>query len=266
MVVSDRPKAQVVSCGRFGTISGILSEGKLKYIYGPVQSRRLGSSLGISTVPYKECPFDCVYCQLNRTVTRTVKRRSTVDEGALLRELKDFWKHKPPATHVDCVTFSGSGEPTLHVGIGRLIRAAKEITGVPAVVITNSAFLTQEKVRRDLLEADIVVPSLDAVTQEVFEKIDRPAKGIMIEAIIEGLERFRREFTGVIWLEVMLVRGINDAPAYLKEMNAAIGRIRPDRVQLNSPVRPPAHPWVKPVSHSVLREACRILGPSCEIV
>ncbi len=238
----------------------------MKYIYGPVISRRLGNSLGISTVPFKVCPFDCVYCQLNKTVTKTGRRRRYVDEGVVLAELKDFWRHKSADTRIDCVTFSGSGEPTLHTGLSRLIREAKKITGLPVVVLTNGALLTDERVRRDLGEADIVVPSLDAVTQEVFEKIDQPLPGLRIGEIIEALVRFREEFTGAIWVEVMLVRGINDDAACLKEVKKVIDRIRPEKIQLNSPVRPPAHRWVKPATRPALREACRILGPTCEII
>lgn len=238
----------------------------MKYIYGPVHSRRLGNSLGISTVPYKVCPFDCVYCQLNRTVTLTARRRRYVEEKMILAELRDFWRRKPADSRVDCVTFSGSGEPTLHAGIGRLIRGAKRITGLPVVVITNGALLTQEGVRQDLKDADIVVPSLDAAVQDAFEKVDRPVQGLRVAAVIEGLVRFRNAFSGTIWLEVMLVNGVNDAPEHLKALKAAIARIRPDKIQLNSPVRPPAHPWVKPLSRAALRAACRSLGPSCEVV
>ena len=236
------------------------------HIYGPVQSRRLGNSLGISTVPYKVCPFDCAYCQLNKTVTKTDRRRRYVDERAILAELRDFWRHRPADTRVDCVTFSGSGEPTLHTGLGRLIREAKKITGLPVVILTNAALLTDARVRRDLSDADIVVPSLDAVTQEGCEKIDQPLSGLRIGEIIEALVRFREEFAGAIWVEVMLVRGVNDGPAYLKEMKKVIDRIRPEKIQLNSPVRPPAHRWVKPATRPALREACRILGPTCTIV
>ncbi len=238
----------------------------MKYIYGPVRSRRLGSSLGISMVPYKVCPFDCVYCQLNKTLTKTDKRRRYVGERVLLAELRDFWRHKPQDMRIDCVTFSGSGEPTLHTGLGRLVREAKKITGCPVVVLTNSALLTDARLRRDLKDADIVVPSLDAVTQEVFEKINQPLPGLRIEEIIEALVRFREEFTGAIWVEVMVVRGINDDAAYLKKMKRVIDRIRPEKIQLNSPVRPPSHRWVRPATCAALREACRILGSSCEIV
>jgi len=238
----------------------------MRYVYGPVKSRRLGNSLGISTVPYKTCPFDCVYCQLNRTVAKTVRRRRYVEERSILAELRSFWRRRPAGTRIDCVTFSGSGEPTLHAGLGRLIREAKKITGLPVAVLTNAALLTDGRLRRDLKDADIVVPSLDAVTQEVFEKIDRPLPGLRIEAIIEALVRFREEFAGALWLEVMLVRGMNDAPAYVKQMKRVIGRIRPDKIHLNSPVRPPVHRWVKPATRPALREACRILGPSCTVV
>jgi len=238
----------------------------MRYIYGPVKSRRLGNSLGINMVPYKACPFDCVYCQLNKTETKTVKRRRYVEERAVLAELKGFWRRRPADMRIDCVTFSGSGEPTLHLGLGRLIREAKKVTGLPAVVLTNGALLTDPQVWRDLKDADIVVPSLDAVTQEVFEKIDQPLPGLRIGEIIEALVRFRETFAGALWVEVMLVRGLNDDAAYVEQIKKVIDRIRPEKIQLNSPVRPPAHRWVRPASRAALREACRILGPTCEII
>jgi wyosine [tRNA(Phe)-imidazoG37] synthetase (radical SAM superfamily) len=238
----------------------------MKYVYGPVRSRRLGNSLGISTVPYKVCSLDCVYCQLRRTTRLTSRRAGYVRVRDIVEEVRSFFARKPAGQKIDCVTFSGSGEPTLHRSIGTLIRQVRKISGVPVVVITNGTTLVASGVRRDISAADIVVPSLDAVTQDVFEKIDRPAPGVRIEKVIQALALLRRQFKGQIWLEVMLVRGLNDAPAYLEEMKKVIDRLGPDRIQFNAPVRPPAEPWVKPVTAQTLRAVRRIFGAGCEIV
>lgn len=237
----------------------------MKYVYGPVPSRRLGFSLGISTVPYKVCSLDCVYCQLKKTTEKTTQRKRYIEEKEILEEVRNFFKHRSPKLKVDYVTFSGSGEPTLHKSIGRLIRGVKEIASLPVALLTNSTTLVDPKVRQDLLDADVVVPSLDAVTQDVFEKIDRPAAGVKIKEIIEALVKFRKAFKGEIWLEVMLVAGLNDAPAYLEKIKKVADSIKPDRVQLNSPVRPPSQDWVRPVSAKTLKKAKEIFGDHCDI-
>lgn len=238
----------------------------MKYVYGPLWSRRLGYSLGISLVPSKVCQFDCVYCQLKRTTVKTTRRRRYVDEGEVLDEVANFFRHKPDSCRVDCVTFSGSGEPTLHASIGRLVRGVKKITPLPVVVITNSAALVDARLRRSLAAADILVPSLDAVTQDIFEIMDRPKKGIKIRRIIESLARLREEFRGQVWLEVMLVRGVNDSVDYLKKMRDATRKFFPDKIQINSPVRPPSESWVKPSSKATLKMAKKIFGPRSEIL
>ncbi len=238
----------------------------MKYVYGPVRSRRLGNSLGISTVPYKVCQFDCVYCQLKRTTVKTLRRGRYVDEKEILTEVENFFRHKEAGCRVDHIAFSGSGEPTLHRGIGTLIRAVKKMTALPVVVITNSVSLIDPAVRREVSAADIIIPSLDAVTQDVFEKVDRPAPGIRVRDIIDALALLRMSFKGKIWLEVMLVRGLNDAPEYLEKIKKVVVDLKPDRVQVNSPVRPPSENWVKPVSRATLKKACALFGPTCDII
>lgn len=238
----------------------------MKYIYGPVASRRLGKSLGISTVPYKICSLDCVYCQLKKTMDKTTQRKKYVDADEILAEVRTFFQNKPRELVIDYVTFSGSGEPTLHESIGPLIRKVKTIAHAPVAVITNSTTLMDPEVRKGLLAADLVVPSLDAVTQPVFEKIDRPVPGIRIKDIIAALKKFRRAFRGRLWLEVMLVRGVNDSPAYLRQIKKVADGLKPDRIQINSPVRTPAEKWVRPVSAQTRREAKKIFGDLCDIV
>jgi len=238
----------------------------MKYIYGPVKSRRLGNSLGISVVPYKVCSFDCVYCQLKETTKKTKQRKNYAPVSEILEELKNFFLNKPKDLKIDCITFSGSGEPTLHSSIGKLIRAAKEFTRLPVVLITNSSTMIDPKVSNDIKDVDLLVPSLDAVTQDVFEKIDLPLKGLHIKDVIEALIKFRLTFKGKMWLEVMLVRGLNDSPEYLKKIKKVADMIKPDRVQLTAPIRPPAQIWVKPALPSTLKKAKEIFGDNCDIV
>ncbi len=238
----------------------------MKYVYGPVRSRRLGFSLGVSTVPYKVCSFDCVYCQLKSTPEKSIIRKNYVDEKEILSEIVSFFENKPKDQKVDCITFSGSGEPTLSASLGHLIEEIRNISSLPIVLITNSSMLVKPIVRKQAAKADLVIPSLDAVTQDVFEQIDRPAKGIKISEVIDSLIRFRKQYKGKIWLEVMLVRGVNDSETYLEKIKKTIDRIRPDKVQINSPVRIPAEKWVKPPLAATLKKAKEILGRDCDII
>ncbi len=255
----------------------------MKYIYGPVKSRRLGNSLGVSVVGYKVCSYDCVYCQLKATTIKTLKRKRYIRQKDILNEIKEFLKSRQRTTvsderkiwpvhreslveEIDYITFSGSGEPTLNSDIGHLIKAVKKLTSIPVVLITNTSTLMKPRVRKEILEADIVIPSLDAVTQDVFEKIDQPVKGVFIKDIIDALIKFRKEYKGEIWLEIMLVKGLNDSLEYLARIKEAADMIRPDKIHLNSPVRPPAQGWVKPASAATLKRAKEMFGALCELV
>jgi len=233
------------------------------HIYGPVPSRRLGFSLGVDILPYKTCSFDCVYCQLGRTDRKADRRGRYFSSSDILRQIKEAI-HKSP--RIDHITFSGSGEPTLNTGIGDLVRKIKKTTDIPVVVLTNSSLLTRPSVRRALLAADIVVPSLDAATAASFRRVNRPLPSIKIDEIIEGLILFRREFQGRIWLEVMLVKGINDSPADIKALKKTVARIRPDKIQLNTVVRPPAEKWARPLSQVELKRIKKELGDRAEVV
>jgi wyosine [tRNA(Phe)-imidazoG37] synthetase (radical SAM superfamily) len=207
----------------------------MEYLFGPVLSRRLGLSMGVDLLPYKTCNMDCIYCELGRTACLAQRRGSFVPPRRVLREIES----KKDAGF-DHLTFAGSGEPTLSRDLGETINGAKEIVDVPIAVITNSALLTSKEVRSELYGADVVLPSLDAATRGTFNAINRPSPGLKIEEIIEGLKSFRKEFRGEIWLEVMLVRDVNDHEASL--IAKAARSINPDRVQLNTVVRPPAEP------------------------
>jgi wyosine [tRNA(Phe)-imidazoG37] synthetase (radical SAM superfamily) len=237
--------------------------GPFSHIYGPVPSRRLGFSLGVDIVPLKTCSFDCVYCQLGKTPKKTQVRRSYYSVREILLQIK---KAIARSRKIDYITFSGSGEPTLNKNIGTIIRQIKKTTDIPVAVLTNSSLLSRKSVRQALLAADLVVPSLDAATANTFRKVNRPHPSLRLEKTVAGLEKFRREFKGRIWLEVMLARGINDSSADIKALNKALARIRPDKVQLNTVVRPPAEKWALPLNGKELKAIKRKLGGQAEVI
>jgi len=233
------------------------------HLYGPVPSRRLGYSLGVDLLPFKTCSMDCVYCQLGGNARTTLRRKSFVPVETVLAEIEDVLKS---GRKIDAVTFSGSGEPTLHPGLGRLIRGIKRLASVPVIVLTNSSFLDRPAVRRALAAADIVVPSLDAATEAAFRKVNRPHPSLSAARIVSGLAAFRKEHRGQIWLEVLLVKGVNDRPVDLRALKKAVARIKPDRVQLNTVVRPPAESSARPLSPRELAKIRAFLGGQTEII
>ncbi len=236
---------------------------RAKYLYGPVPSRRLGFSLGVDVVPAKVCTLDCVYCQLGRTTEKTVERKDFVPIDAVLAELRDRLAQGLVA---DYITISGSGEPTLNSRLGELIDRIKQMTDIPVAVVTNGTLLYRQDVRTDCAKADVVLPSLDAGDEECFRKINRPHGDISIEKLISGLCRFRERFDGQIWLEVFFLDGLNTDAGQIAKIRDAIGRIRPDRVQLNTAVRPTAEPVATRVDAEKLRTIAAQLGPQCEVV
>jgi wyosine [tRNA(Phe)-imidazoG37] synthetase (radical SAM superfamily) len=237
----------------------------MNYVFGPVPSRRLGQSLGIDTVPLKTCNWNCVYCQLGRTVPLTNERREYYPRNGILAEVKDaLAAHRPG--EIDWVTFVASGEPALHAGLGWLIRQVKALTPLPVAVITNGALLYLPEVREALAVADAVLPTLDAGTRELYRRINRPHPEISFERLVEGLIAFRQPYAGKLWVEVMLVRGLNDTESALRELAAVLHRLRPDEVHLNLPTRPPAETWVQPPGDAGLLRARAILGDVARVV
>jgi wyosine [tRNA(Phe)-imidazoG37] synthetase (radical SAM superfamily) len=232
-------------------------------IYGPVPSRRLGFSLGVDILPFKTCSFNCIYCQLGPSRRTLGRRKRFVPVTEVVVQVRKAIKK---AGRIDSITFSGSGEPTLHTGLGRMIREIKKITNIPVTVLTNSSQLSKPAVRRALRAADRVVPSLDAARPAVFRRINRPHPSISLRRIISGLAAFRKEYTGQIWLEIMLVKGVNDSAPHIRALKKALDRIRPDKVQLNTVVRPPSESGARPLSAREMAAICRRLGPPCEVV
>jgi wyosine [tRNA(Phe)-imidazoG37] synthetase (radical SAM superfamily) len=237
----------------------------MNYVFGPVPSRRLGQSLGIDTIPLKTCNWNCVYCQLGRTVPLTNERREYIPNDLILAQVKAALDAHQPG-EIDWVTFVGSGEPTLHSGLGRLLRDVKTFANLPIAVITNGALLYLPEVRHDLAAADAVLPSLDAGSADLYRRLNRPHPEATFERLIEGLVTFRREYPGQLWLEIMLVRGLNDTLDSLREILAVLERIKPDEVHINQPTRPPAETWVLPPDDEGLMRATAVLGKIARVV
>jgi len=236
-----------------------------KYLYGPVPSRRLGRSLGVDLVPSKICTYDCVYCQIGKTTRKTRVRKEYVPAEEVLEEIKLFLQEEGDPS-LDYLSLSGSGEPTLHSGIRSIIEGIKKMTSVPVAVITNGSLLYLEEVRKDLLKADVILPSLDAVSPEVFLKINRPPKDFSLEKVIEGLIEFRKIYRGQIWLEILFCKGVNDSREELHRMRETVDRIRPDKIHLNTVVRPPSEKWALPLDRREMEGIRTFFGEKASII
>lgn len=221
-----------------------------RYVFGPVPSRRLGRSLGIDLVPYKTCTYDCIYCQLGKTTNLTRERREWVPQKAVLEEIR---KKLANLKGIDFLTFSGSGEPTLHIHIGRLIRELKKQSTVPVAVLTNGSLLWQREVQDDLQAADLVIPSLDAPDERLFRHVNRPHPDLVFEKVLEGLIRFRERYQGTIWLEVFLLAGMTGMESEVKKLANLTRSIKPDLVQILTVTRPPQEEFAEPVSSEQMR-------------
>ncbi|MCK5841276.1 MAG: radical SAM protein [Candidatus Sabulitectum sp.] len=207
-----------------------------KHVFGPVPSRRLGISLGVDLIPHKVCSFDCVYCECGATTELTMERKEYVPQKQIETELISYFKSNPDPEYI---TLSGSGEPTLNISFGEVIRFIKRNwSHVPVAVLTNGSLLGSPVVRKDLMESDLILPSLDAASQQAFFRINKPAKGLNIEDYIQGLVDLRKEYRKKIWLEVLILPGFNDSTEELDLLKEAFLRIEPDRIQINSLDRP----------------------------
>lgn len=232
----------------------------MKYLFGPVYSRRLGHSLGIDLLPPKICTLNCVYCEVGPTTDLTCERKEYVPTEEILKEIDQVLAQDPGGRPIDVFTLTAMGEPTLHSGIGRIIAYLKAKTDKPVAVLTNGTLFWDQHVRAELSGADIVIPSLDAARQESFERVNQPASAVNLEQVIEGLALFSREFRGEVWLEILLVREMNDSLEDLVALQQAVRRIQPARVQLNTVARPPMDGRARPVTRDKMEQAAAMLA------
>jgi wyosine [tRNA(Phe)-imidazoG37] synthetase (radical SAM superfamily) len=232
-----------------------------QYIFGPVPSRRLGRSLGVDLVPFKTCTYDCIYCQLGRTTNKTMQRGKWVPINIVIQQLKEKLNSKP-----DYITLSGSGEPTLFLQLEKLISGIKNITDIPVAVLTNGSLLWLPEVRESLMNADLVLPSLDAGSSQLFHYINRPHKNITFSRLLEGLVKFRDKYAGKYWLEVFLLSGVTTVEAQINMLAHCIKLIHPDKVQINTVTRPPAEQFAEPVPGRQLNTIAGQLYKNAEVI
>ena len=232
-----------------------------EYVYGPVPSRRLGRSLGVDLVPFKTCTYDCIYCQLGRTTHKTTQRKEWVPFDTVIDQVKGKLESKP-----DYITLSGSGEPTLHSRIGEVISKIKEMTDIPIAVLTNGSSLWLPEVRRSLRAADLVLPSLDAGSDYLYRYINRPHPDIPFGKMLEGLVKFRDEYAGKYWLEILLLGGVTTVETQVNALAHAIKLIGPDKVHVNTVSRPPVEDFAMAVPPERLKEITSQLSEKAEII
>ena len=230
----------------------------MKYVYGPVPRRRLGRSLGIDPLPLKTCNYQCIYCQLGKTTNFTNKRRNYYPKDEIIIEIEEAIKQNK--NNYDYITFVGSGEPTLYKDLGELILTAKALSNKPICVITNGALLYNEEVVKALLLSDVVLPSLDAGDEKSFIRINRPHPDIQFDSLIQGFIDFRKLFKGKFWIEIMIMKAINDSKKELLKIKEKIDLIKPDKIDINIPIRPPLEKWVKIPDKSIFILLDEIFG------
>jgi wyosine [tRNA(Phe)-imidazoG37] synthetase (radical SAM superfamily) len=235
----------------------------MSHLFGPVPSRRLGRSLGVDLIPRKTCPYNCIYCEVGPT-TRPTLQRFPYQGEAIIKELAAYLRRHDG--EADFITLAGSGEPTLNLDLGRIIIEIKSLTATLVAVLTNGALLEDAQVRRELAAADVVLPSLDAAREETFQAINRPVPGFTLNRLLAGLKAFRREYRGEIWLEILLLKGLNDTAEELEALRTALRDLAPDKVQLNTSVRPGVEDWARALTLEELEAAAAFLGPGVEVI
>ena len=231
------------------------------YVFGPVPSRRLGRSLGVDIVPFKTCTYDCIYCQLGRTTSKTLERRDWVPVDEVIEQVKAALPTQP-----DYITLSGSGEPTLNVLIGDVIDRIRQLTNTPVAVLTNGSFLWDKDVRLELAGADLILPSLDAGDEAMFQAVNRPHGEISFSRMVEGLMACSAEFPGEYWLEVFLLDGYTASEEEVTKIARWVNKIKPDRVQLNTIDRPSGETFATGVSFGRLERLAKLFTPTAEVI
>jgi wyosine [tRNA(Phe)-imidazoG37] synthetase (radical SAM superfamily) len=233
--------------------------GTFKCVFGPIQSRRLGLSLGVDLLPFKTC----VYCECGATTNLTLERREYAPTAKVLEELDEALA---AGAKPDFITFSGAGEPTLHSGIGRIIAHIKrEHPSCKICLLTNSSLLPEPGMMEELEPLDLIVPSLDGSNQEEFERITRPVAGLRLDAVAEAIARLKRTSKAAMWLEIFIVPGVNDSLDSAKRFKELVARIAPDKTQLNSIDRPGTENWVRPPSPESMELLAKIIGEAAPV-
>lgn len=239
-----------------------MSSGEYRFLFGPVRSRRLGLSLGIDLLPGKVCSWDCPYCQVGATSLKTLERREYVPTADVLAEF-DAWQSR--GGRADCVTLAGSGEPTLHTRFGEVLTGVARRCNLRRVLLSNGTLFSLPEVRAAATAADVVKGTLSAWDEPSFRAMHRPHASLSFDAFYEGLRAMRRDFRGEYWIEVFVVPGINDAAAQMERIADLVRRIGPDRVHLNTAVRPPAEASLHALPVTAMEQLAQLFSPAAEI-
>jgi len=236
---------------------------KKQYVFGPILSRRLGKSLGVDVFFEKICNYDCIYCELGRSTKRYPAMGDCLPVETVVEAVKERLREIAQPDHI---TLYGPGEPTLHNGVGEIIAGIKKISKGPVVLLTNGSLFWMAEVRRAVLAADLIIPSLDAGGEDTFHAVNRPAGDVTFEKMVEGLIALRRDFRGPIWLEVFLLDGLTIGEDEIRRIKQYVDLIKPDRIQLNTVDRPAAEPYARAVPRQRMTEIAGLLGPACEVI
>jgi len=242
------------------------SDGKLQCTrgcaFGPVPSRRLGQSLGVNTVPCKTCTYSCVYCQLGPTTDTTVERKAYYQTETVIDRVID--RLRGLRTVPDYVTFLGCGEPTLAANMGGILRGISSSWEGKTALLTNGAFFSMNEVRKESLGFDVVLPTVSAGNEQLFRKIHRPHRSLSHRMVLDGMRRFASDFAGELWIEVMLMRGVNDDRQNLEEIRNGIEPLDADKIHLTAPVRPPSEGWVQCPTREAVELAMQLIPGSVD--
>lgn len=233
---------------------------RYRHLFGPVPSRRLGVSLGIDLVPLKTCSLNCIYCECGETNNCTLERKEYIALAEVYEELNDYLSEKP---QLDFITFSGSGEPTLHSGLGNVVNYLKKnFPAYKLCLLTNSTLLNDKTLRDQINPIDLIIPSLDTAREECFRRLNRPHRDLQCEQIIEGLVKLRRKYSGELCLEIFIAPGLNDTPEELCSLKSALEKIKPDRVQLGTLDRPGTEEWLEAADYQTMKDIATYLDNS----
>jgi wyosine [tRNA(Phe)-imidazoG37] synthetase (radical SAM superfamily) len=236
---------------------------KFKYLFGPIASRRLNLSLGIDLLPYKTCTLNCVYCECGRTDNLTIERSEFVPTADVIDELDQYLKENPP---LDYITFAGSGEPTLHTGIGEIVKFLKDkYPQYKVALLTNGTLFYEEELIHEVALFDLIIPSVDSVTKIGFLKLNRPSPKLSLDSVISGLKRLSTSFKGDLWLEIFIVPGINDSTEEIAALSKLAWELNPTKVQLNTLDRPGTEEWVEKMEGEKLIQMATLF-PNVEII
>jgi wyosine [tRNA(Phe)-imidazoG37] synthetase (radical SAM superfamily) len=234
-----------------------------RFLFGPVPSRRFGRSLGVDLVPFKTCTYNCIFCQLGPTTHLTNTSQEFVPIDAVLEELRHWFQTNGQA---DYITLSGSGEPTLHSRFGQVLDLVKKEFSLPTLLLTNGSLLYRPEVREMASQADVVKISLSAWDEASYQHINRHHPDVHFSDLIHGESALRAAFTGLLFMEVFILQGINDSPDQIQKIASIAQNIKPDKIQLNTSIRPPAETWAQPVDQETLQRLTTYFSPPAEII